>query len=120
MDLAWPAYAGEIGWRVATVRRLRRVPQTELANVTGLSRSQIQNIEQSKSFKKGEAGNTTLRTLFLVAQALGVSPLLFIPDGVPQSRYGPAADREQVRRRLADEVAKTPLPRTTRTSDRVR
>jgi transcriptional regulator with XRE-family HTH domain len=119
MDLAWPAYAGEIGWRVSTVRRLRGVSQTELANVAGLSRNAVQNLEQSRSFKNDEAGNATLRSLFRIAQALGVPPALFIPVGVPQSDYR-SVDRERLRAELAAEVAKRPLPPTTRTSNRVR
>ena len=118
MDLAWPAYASEIAWRVSTVRRMRRVSQTELANVAGLSRTQVQNIEQNKTFRRGDPGNTTLRTLFLIAQALSVPPSVFIPAGVPQPEHG-SDDRQRIERELADEVAKTPLPPTTRTSDRV-
>lgn len=121
MDLAWPAYASEIAWRVSTVRRLRRVSQTELANVAGLSRTQVQNIEQNKTFKRGDPGNTTLRTLFLIAQALGVPPAVFIPEGVPLSEYGTAGgpDRERLAAELAAEVARRPLPPTTRPSGRV-
>lgn len=118
MDLAWSAYAAEIGHRVSAVRRLRHVSQTELAGVTGVSRTSIQNIEQSKTFQNDEAGNTTLRTLFLIAQALGVEPSVFLPAGVPRSDYGPA-DLERLERELAGEVAKAPLPPTTRTSKRV-
>lgn len=119
MDLAWPDYSAEIGHRVSTVRRLRRVSQTELAGVTGLSRTSIQNIEQSKTFKNDESGNTTIHTLFLIAQALGVEPSVFIPTGVPQSEYGPS-DQSRLERDLAEKIARTPLPPTTRTSSRVR
>ena len=119
MDLAWTDYAAEIGFRVSTVRRLRRVSQTELAGVTGVSRTSIQNIEQSKTFRNDEAGNTTLHTLFLIAQALGVEPAVFLPGGVPMAEYDPA-DRSRLERELADKVARSPLPPTTRTSGRVR
>jgi len=118
IDLAWPAYAAEIGRRVATVRRLRHVSQLELAGVTGVSRTQLQNIEQSKSFKNDEAGNTTLRTLFVIAQALGVPPTMFIPAGAPQPEYEGAAD-SVLERVLGEELARWPLPPTTRPSNRV-
>ena len=119
MDLAWPAYASEIAWRVSTVRRLRQVAQDQLALAAGLSRTQVQNIEQNKTFTRGRPGNTTLHTLFLIAQALGVEPSVFIPAGVPTSEYGPA-DRARLERELAEAVKRTPLPPTTRTSSRVR
>ncbi len=118
IDLAWSAYASEIAWRVSTVRRLRQVAQDQLAIAAGLSRTQVQNIEQNKTFKRGDPGNTTLRTLFLIARALGVSPAVFIPDGVPRSDYEPP-DRVGLERELVDEVAKTSLPPTTPTSGRV-
>lgn len=118
LDLAWPAYAAEIGWRVATVRRLRHVSQTELAGVTGLSRSQVQNIEQSKTYRRNEAGNTTLKTLFVIAQALGVPPTIFIPDQTPQPTYGEAG-REALAHAMEEQLRVMPLPSSTRTSARV-
>ena len=92
--------------------------QDQLALAAGLSRTQVQNIEQNKTFVRGEPGNTTLRTLFLIARALGVEPSIFLPTGVPGAQYGPA-DRALLERELAEQVAQTPLPPTTRTSGRV-
>ena len=83
-----------------------------------MSRSQLQNIEQSKTFRSNEAGNTTLKTLFVIAQALGVPPTIFIPDQTPQPDY--AADRRELLTAvLEDQLRDLPLPPTTRTSSRV-
>lgn len=121
-DLDWPAYADEMGRRLATVRKAQRVSQTDLANATGISRTQLQNIERSRSFK-GAAGNTTVRTLFLLAQALGVPPELLVPSltQTPGPGYRAIIDQAwpQIEVELQDLVRRHPLPLSTPTSKRV-
>jgi transcriptional regulator with XRE-family HTH domain len=94
------------------------VAQTELAAVTGLSRSQIQNIENSRSFSDDKAGNTTLKTLFQIAQALGVPVQVFLPQGVPQASYQKALDITwpQLQVSVAESVKSHALPSVTRPS----
>lgn len=121
-DLDWPAYAEEMGRRLAVVRRAQRVTQLDLANAAGITRNQVQNIERSRSFRNGP-GNATIRTVFLLARALGVPPRLLLPqvDAVP-GRQSARLDTHWPSS-LADvlaEVEKHPVPRETQTSARVR
>ena len=118
LDIDWPAYADEIGRRVATVRSARGVSQTELAAVTGISRSQIQNIERSRTYNKPDAGNTTLYRLFVIAQALGVPVRLLIPSDVPRAEYRDSLDLNwtQIEFDLQATVAAHEMPKSTRQS----
>jgi len=143
LELDWAAYADEIGRRVETARRAQSVSQTELAAVTGLSRTQIQNIERSRSSPKATAlpakaakvsrstnkpvprparklsyGNATLLSLFAIAQALGVPPKMLIPDGVPKGDYRAQLDEtwSAIEFEISSEISKHPLPPTTRPS----
>ena len=122
MEIDWAAYSDEIGRRVAAVRRARGVSQTELAAVTGISRSQIQNIEQSRTSNKQSAGNTTIYRLFLIAQALGVPVRLLLPDGVPQADYRSNLDMAwpQLEVDIKTSVRAHSLPETTRPSAWIR
>jgi transcriptional regulator with XRE-family HTH domain len=121
LDLDWSAYAEEIGRRVAAVRELRRVSQTELANVAGLSRSMLQNIERSRSSPKDSDGNPSIRKLVEIAQALGVPVTVLLPQGVPTAEYRAAAERSwgSLKTDLADVVERHPLPAEVRPSARV-
>jgi hypothetical protein len=141
LELDWSAYADEVGRRVETVRRTQSVTQDELAAVTGLSRSQIQNIEASRSSPKKvkhpnspakrhsrtqavekSDGNATLHSIFLIAQALGVPPKLLIPDGTPDGDYRPKLDQtwSTIELDIILDVPNHPLPPTTRTSPLVK
>ena len=62
--------------------------QEQLAERTGISRNQIQNIEKNRNNSKDPEtgkpgpGNARLDTIFLLAQALETSPLALIdPEG---------------------------------------
>ncbi|WP_344105310.1 helix-turn-helix transcriptional regulator [Myceligenerans crystallogenes] len=121
LDLDWSAYAEEIGRRVAAVRELRNVSQTELANVAGLSRSMLQNIERSRSSPKESDGNPSIRKLYEIAQALGVPVGVLLPGGVPRAEYRSTAEASwsELKVELADVVGRHPLPDAVRPSDRV-
>jgi len=115
LEIDWPAYADEIGRRVKAVREARKVSQIELAGATGISRTQIQNIEQSRTFNKPNAGNTTVYRLFLIAQALGVSPRTFIPDTIPTAEYREVLDMKwpEIEVEVTLETLKHPIPAST-------
>jgi transcriptional regulator with XRE-family HTH domain len=121
LELDWPAYAEEIGRRVAAVRELRRIPQTELAGVVGLSRSHLQNIERSRSSGEGSDGNPSIRKLVEIAQALGVPVAVLLPPDVPVARYRAAAEPmwRTLKEDLAPLVERYPLPPGLRPSDRM-
>ncbi|HEY0890037.1 MAG TPA: helix-turn-helix transcriptional regulator [Nocardioides sp.] len=64
-----------------------RLTQEQLAERTGISRNQIQNIENNRNNRKdpvtGRPGpaNARLDTIFLLAEALEMSPLDLIDPG---------------------------------------
>jgi transcriptional regulator with XRE-family HTH domain len=122
LELDWPAYADELGRRVATARRSQGVSQTELAASTGLSRTQIQNIERSRTYGDQRAGNTTLLSIFKIAQALGIPPRYLIPDGVPQPDYRAKLDEtwSAIEFDISSDISKHPLPPTTKASQFVK
>ncbi|GAA4703412.1 helix-turn-helix protein [Promicromonospora umidemergens] len=121
LDLDWSAYAEEIGRRVAAVRRLRKVSQTELANVVGLSRSHLQNIERSRSSGEGSDGNPSIRKLVEIAQALAVPVTVLLPQGVPQAEYRVIGERlwPGIDSEVANAVGQHPLPPQVRPSARI-
>lgn len=122
-DLEWAGYADEVGRRLITVRKAQRVTQESLALAAGLSRNQIQNIEQSRSSAKASAGNATIRTIFILARALGVPPAFLIPsvNDVPlDSNLVEEQAWPSFAVALTAETQLWPLPPGTRTSSRLK
>lgn len=83
LDLA----ARRLADKVIELRRRRRLTQEQLAELAGVSRNQIQNIEHCRNNAKDPAtglpgrGNPRLDTVFHLADALGVSAAVLIdPD----------------------------------------
>jgi transcriptional regulator with XRE-family HTH domain len=66
------------GKRVASVRKEKSLTQQALAFETGLSLSQIARIETG-------AINTTLNTIFIIAQALEVEPKTLLDFAFPKT-----------------------------------
>jgi transcriptional regulator with XRE-family HTH domain len=71
------AIAREFGAQVRALRQERGMTQERLAELTGMSRNQIQNIEHSRNNKIDEFGqhgraNPTLDTIWSLAYALDV------------------------------------------------
>jgi transcriptional regulator with XRE-family HTH domain len=119
-DLDWDAYAKEIGLRLQAVREAQHVSQIELANSTGVSRNQIQNIELNRTFGEGP-GNTTLKTVFALAQGLGVPVRLLLPEdaGAPVAAYDVDLVWPRIKPALVAEAAAYEVPRQTKQSSRV-
>ena len=78
--------AEQLGRRVRTLREAQHLTQEKLAEMSGLSRNQIQNIEGNRGNQKGAngqptPGNARLDTVFRLANALGVDVVYLIsPD----------------------------------------
>ena len=73
-----------LGAKVAAVRELRGLTQTELANSVGMQRKSVQNIEYGRASMKGAdgtygPGNPKLDTVFQLAGALRVD-LAYLVD----------------------------------------
>ncbi len=76
-----------LGEKVRTLRERHSWTQEELAERAGISRNQVQNIEHSRNNSRDPEtgrlgrGNPRLETVFHLADALGVSPVVLIdPD----------------------------------------
>ncbi|MGI9157847.1 MAG: helix-turn-helix domain-containing protein [Marmoricola sp.] len=86
---AYPRAAEAFGRKVAAVRVMRQLTQEELADRTGISRNQIQNIERNRSNRIDPAtgrpgnGNARLDTVFLLAEQLRVDVTYLIDPDVP-------------------------------------
>jgi len=71
--------AAQLGQRVRSRREQMGWTQEKLAEATGMSRNQIQNIENNRNNTKDPTtgkpgpGNARLETIFLLAEALEVS-----------------------------------------------
>ncbi|HWU32562.1 MAG TPA: helix-turn-helix transcriptional regulator [Marmoricola sp.] len=81
-----------LGLRVHRLRRQRGYTQETLAERTGLSRNQIQNIERNRNNRRDPRtgrpgiGNPQLETVFLLAAELEVDPAYLIssdPEVMP-------------------------------------
>lgn len=79
--------AQELARRVVELRRRKGYTQEQLAEASGVSRNQIQNIEHSRNntrdpeTRRHGRGNPRLDTIFHLADALGVAPTILIdPD----------------------------------------
>jgi transcriptional regulator with XRE-family HTH domain len=81
---AYYAAAEQLGIRVRHRRRELKLTQENLAERTGLSRNQIQNIENNRNNDKDPVtgqpgpGNARLETVFLLAEALDVTAVYLI------------------------------------------
>ena len=87
LDLA----AKQLADKVFELRRRRGFTQEQLAEVAGVSRNQVQNIGHSRNNVKDPdtgrpgRGNPRLDTIFHLADALGVSPVVLIDPELPLS-----------------------------------
>lgn len=85
--------AEQLGRKVYELRQLRSLTQEQLSDLSGVSRNQIQNIEHSRNNSRDPLtnrhgrGNPRLDTLYHLAEAFGISPVLLIdPDAeVPRA-----------------------------------
>lgn len=78
-DLQWPGYGAAIGVRLRWLRRHRGLSQLRLGELAGVSLNQVSNIERNVS-SRGKTGDPHLSTLYRLARALDVPPVLLLPD----------------------------------------
>lgn len=85
--LEWAAR--QLGDKVVELRRRTGLTQEKLAEASGVSRNQIQNIEHSRNNTKDAGtgrygrGNPRLDTVFQLAEALGVPVAVLIDPDTP-------------------------------------
>ena len=78
-DLEWRTYGLALGRRLRWLRTYRDLTQEELAELSGVHRNQISNIERNVSRDDGSS-DPHLSMIFRLARALNVSPNLLIPN----------------------------------------
>lgn len=74
----WASYALSLGNRVKTIRVMRGLTQTRLAELAGVSRSLISNLERN-DYNGARAADPTLSTVYRLAAALYVPPAALLP-----------------------------------------
>ncbi|SDS43431.1 helix-turn-helix domain-containing protein [Corynebacterium timonense] len=74
----WASYGYVLAVRLKTLRRMRGLTQRRLAELSGLSRSLISNLERNH-YNSARSADPTLSTLYRIAHALHVPPAALLP-----------------------------------------
>lgn len=77
--IEWKTYGDSLARRLVTLRRACGLSQEKLAELAGLHRNQISNIERNVSSNDG-VSDPHLSTVYRLAAALDVAPALLMPD----------------------------------------
>lgn len=73
----WASYALGLGERVRAIRLMRGLSQSRLAEISGVSRTLISNLERNDY--NARAADPTLSTMYRLASALKVPPAALLP-----------------------------------------
>lgn len=73
----WASYALGLGERVRSIRLMRGLSQSRLAELSGVSRTLISNLERNDY--NARAADPTLSTMYRLASALQVPPAALLP-----------------------------------------
>lgn len=84
-EAEWSAYAQQLAVALRRVRQEAGLSQEDVAYGAGMSRYTYQKYEKGES-RPGMPANPSLRSLFAIAQALGVGLDAILPGGVPDLR----------------------------------
>ncbi|NMD57319.1 MULTISPECIES: helix-turn-helix domain-containing protein [Tsukamurella] len=77
--IEWNTYGDSLARRLVTIRKARGLSQEKLAELAGLHRNQISNIERNVSSNDG-VSDPHMSTVYRLAAALDVQPALLMPD----------------------------------------
>lgn len=77
--LRWESYSVSLGQRLRIIRKLRSISQEQLAELSGLHRNAIVNIERGIS-SRGKVSNPRMETIYCLARALFVPVVVLLPD----------------------------------------
>ncbi len=76
----WASYGHCLGENLRQLRTMRGLSQDRLAELSGLSRNQISNIERNENTSTHSA-DPVLSTVYKLARALHVPPVALLPAG---------------------------------------
>lgn len=88
----WPAYAVAFGRRLKLLRNRTGLSQIDFAHRAGLSPNNLKLMELGKSSGRRPA-NPELRTLYRLAEALGVPPWELLPSATEVPTGSPSEAR---------------------------
>lgn len=74
----WGSYGHAMAWRLRAVRRARGMSQHRLAELAGVSRNVISNLERNENAGR-KPSDPQLSTVYRLAQALAVPPAALLP-----------------------------------------
>lgn len=77
--LLWASYGFRFSQNLKKIRRKRGVTQQALAEIAGLSRTQVCNLERNEN-NSGTSADPALSTVYKLALALEVPPALLLPQ----------------------------------------
>ncbi|WP_165164535.1 helix-turn-helix domain-containing protein [Corynebacterium qintianiae] len=83
----WASYGFVLSERLRALREMRGLSQRRLAELSGVSRSLISNLERNQ-YNMSRSADPTLSTVYRIAHALHVPPVALLPasDAVVASR----------------------------------
>ncbi|MFH5209083.1 helix-turn-helix transcriptional regulator [Antrihabitans sp. NCIMB 15449] len=87
-SLEWATYGYSFAERLKWIRAHRKISQEKLAELSGMHRNQISNLERNTSRERDSSADPHLSTVYELARALNVAPELLLPDTgrVPSAR----------------------------------
>ena len=74
----WASYGFVLAERLRALREMRGLSQRRLAELSGVSRSLISNIERNQ-YNMSRSADPTLSTVYRIAHALHVPPVALLP-----------------------------------------
>nr|WP_092151748.1 helix-turn-helix transcriptional regulator [Corynebacterium mycetoides] len=88
----WASYGFALAERLRALREMRGLSQRRLAELSGVSRSLISNLERNQ-YNTSRSADPTLSTVYRIAHALHVPPLALLPapDSVVEPRCSETA-----------------------------
>ncbi|ALC05153.1 transcriptional regulator [Corynebacterium deserti GIMN1.010] len=76
----WSSFGHAFASRLKRLRTLRGLSQEELAELSGIARNTISNLERNEN-NRGTSVDPQLSTVYKLAQALDVPPVALMPAG---------------------------------------
>ncbi|MDY3126532.1 MAG: helix-turn-helix transcriptional regulator [Corynebacterium sp.] len=78
-QLFWAGFGFRFAHNLREIRKLRGMSQIALAEISGISRSQLLNLERNEN-NSGTSADPVLSTVYKLAHALEVPPELLLPE----------------------------------------
>lgn len=77
-DARWASFGFNLSARLRSVRAMRGLSQVRLAELAGVSRSLVSNLERNQ-YNDDRSADPTISTIYRLAYALRVPPAILLP-----------------------------------------